>query len=220
MKISILECPEWKTVIRINPFIKLLIRNGHEIRYTENIKDCLESDLILVEYYLTDFNKIKREFLSFKGKIVFYSCDDISNYSTYFLDDDLISRINAWITCEIHDENQNNFKLKEKLILFPRFNWNKIPDYNDSVQKENKIFLWISSTGYFNYKNKNLRVELFKKLIEDDYLKQFIVGGIAQSNIVDFGKNQNLEYNLTFQKYVKPYVGYNEYIDEMRKYTI
>jgi hypothetical protein len=80
--------------------------------------------------------------------------------------------------------------------------------------------LWISSTGYINYKNKNLRVELFKKLIEDDYLKQFIVGGIAQSNIVDFGKNQNLEYNLTFQKYVKPYVGYNEYIDEMRKYTI
>lgn len=220
MKISILECPSWKTIIRIDPFIKFLNKNGHKIFYTENIVDCLDSDLILIEYYYYDFTKIKNELMSFKGKVVFYSCDDISNYSTHFLDDDLISKIEAWITFEIHDQNENNIRLKDKLILFPRFNWNKIPDYCDSNQKENKIFLWVSSTGYFNFENKNLRVELFKKLIQDDYLNQFIVGGIAQSDIIDLGKNQNHKYNSTFQKYVKPYVGYDQYIEEMRKYRI
>lgn len=220
MKISILECPSWKTVIRINPFLKLLEKKGHSMVYTEDISECLNSELILIEYYHYDFNKIKNVLMSFKGKVVFYSCDDISNYTTCFLDDELISKIDAWITFEIHDLNENNFKLKNKLILLPRFNWYRIPEHQDYFKKENKIFLWVSSTGYLNFESKNLRVELFKKLMEDSYLNKFIVGGIAQSDIIDLGKSQNHDYNSTFQKYVRPHVGYNEYINEMRKYRI
>ena len=64
MKISILECPTWKTAVRINPFIKLLVKLNHSIFYTENIDDCLNSDLILIEYYYTDYRLYKDKLLN------------------------------------------------------------------------------------------------------------------------------------------------------------
>jgi hypothetical protein len=219
MKICVFESDIWKTTIRISPFLKLLSKRGHDIVYSKEKYKLNECDIILIQYeslleinttdYLTCFNK----------KLVIYSCDDISRYDIVKFDENLISKIDVWITFEIHKNNK--YELENKLILFPRFNWYTIEELDQNQKKENKLFMWISTTGYLNYNNKNLRVELFRKLKESDKLKKFLVGGIAQSDLVDVKDNTHIsDYNNTYSKYVSYYADYNLYLSEMRKCSI
>jgi hypothetical protein len=178
---------------RMIPFIKSIIKYGHFVFGSPDYKADTETQMWLVEYVgdiftgqkrsVQDFfNSIKNEFLSYEGKIIFFSLDDHS-YSVYEgLDPEILNRVDAWFVHAFREKHICE-SIRHKYIQIPMFNSQYVNDCS-SLEKQNKIYF----RGFYHHD----RVETIKRIKKDPYLRKNFVGGLYVP--ADFKDNEISEY--------------------------
>ena len=194
---------------RILPLYNTLKRN-HDVTMNDSLEEIPTADVWIVDGYDTSIigmqtriNSHEDNFIKYKGKLLAVSLDDGCFTYTSGINQSIINRLDGWFTGILWDENSNIFdkSLKDKFILIPRFLISQM-DMDFSTKKINQIVFWGSTTGGLKLNGKNARVEAFKIIDNNNFIKSNFKGGLTYDYIID--SQESDDYRNTYQKFVVP----------------
>ena len=205
MKIAFSDNYLWD---RFLPFVNTLKSRGHEIIRHPSKNIAPVADVWFVDYHdrghalmVAKCNECENAFLSFAGKLIFYTLDD--GGASYLVGalSSIKRRIDAWITFVKWKPGMEfrPFDVADKFVLIPRYSCN-YRSYSRHI-KQNRFFFMGNLTGAYNYEHgrKNLRVECIRR-IRKSYLNEYFLGGFVGDKMFDIPiEAQDQFYNESFK---------------------
>lgn len=226
MKIVITS--DQRLLVRVKHFINTLRSRGHIVEVQNHGCGMPDADLWIFDHlygtpnYLIDNkeNIAANEplFHSFKGKLAIMCINDGCNIHISTLSDKLKERIDGIITFLRYPENhQFSRGMYSKIVMIPRYT----VDYErrEIVPKENKVFFVGRITGGDLFGGANWRVEAFKKIYANEFLRSNFTGWLQSHNnkVLVSDSRRNDEYNKTIigtSPKVLSHDEYNQHLDK------
>jgi hypothetical protein len=189
---------------RVKHFLNTLIKHGHNV-FNHNNEIPLVSDIWLIDYLYTSncvhdnkhyFNTVMLpNILKYKGKVMLVNLEDTGALLLDLLDEKLLERIDGVIALNRYI-NAGKHDIDKKTILIPRFtiDYNK---RNTSNVRQNKFFFVGRLTGAGRFNKKNWRAEAFKKIYENDFLKDNFSGWLSAKDKKNFCRQDLIEENYS-----------------------
>lgn len=230
MKIVITS--DQRLLIRARHFINTLRSRGHVVEVQEYGHGIPDADMWIFDYlygtsnYFT-YNKeniasYESQFFEFKGKLALMCIGDGCNlHPSAIISDKLQKRIDCIISFLRYPENHIHSRgVYSKIVLIPRYTVNY--ERRAPQPKENKIFFVGRLTGGVMFGGANWRVEAFKKIYANEFLRSNFTGWLQSINsriLVDANKC-NDEYNRTIIGTSPTVLSHEEYNQRLDKTLI
>lgn len=236
MKICIL--PNMDGILyRIQHLINTLSINN-SVTLINDIGDIHNYDIAFIDYFsckthnphlemCNRINAFKNDLLMFKGKLLFYSLDDGQAIYSNLLDEEIVTKLDGWISYMINDGflkscPKYDHILRDKFILIPRYSLPYIntEDVNYETKQNKIVFIGRTTGNYWFENNKNWRIESLKLIHENQTLNENFDGWLVDDEIIDVNK-QSLEYNKTFKLIKKDkYLSEEQWIHKLKSNTL
>lgn len=216
-------------LVRVKHFINTLRSRGHIVEVQNYGCGTPDADMWIFDYlYGTDnclndnrenIAAYESQFHSFKGKLALMCINDGCNLHTSIMSDKLKKRLDCIISFLRYPANHPHSRgMYDKIVLIPRYT----VDYERrAIQpKENKIFFVGRLTGGDMFGGANWRVEAFKKIYANAFLRTNFNGWLQSTdNKIRVGAGRcNDDYNKTIigtSPRVLSHEQYNQYLDKM-----
>jgi hypothetical protein len=213
---------------RFNAFIATLRARGHEICIHPDKSILPRADMWFVDFHQTkernictymveQFNKYESSYLTYGGKLIFYTIDDGGASYLNGASQSIKERLDAWITLVKHPVGEcRPEEIAHKFILIPRY----LIDYRPpgAYIKQNRVIFIGNTTGGWNYDNgnKNLRVECTRR-IRGSALNTYFMGGFVGDHLIDCPNSKNHPYCIEFAPHAVSNISterWNEWMNE------